>query len=906
MATTREQFIKLRKSGVDPVKAREEVMKTVAPVTPSPTASINQMQYEINKQNRQNMADAWTIPQVWTSEAGQTQSSVPNPVLPTAPTTTPSGATMSSDGTVAPPPVTPTTPATPITPVSPTTPTTPVTETPTPTPTTPTAVTPVVDKVSETKAKNEAQMALNKQQAELKQAERDKLTAEANNQLANNEWAILASLKTGWMIPESVKSSPFYKSAQQTYNKLQQYSTYSTNELVTAMNQGSIVPWTNVYNDMMKDPVMKQKLTDAQVYRAWNPVNSTQIYENASSDIMSNNPTTANYLADGVITQAEYDQATNNTQVVAKAKEVEDKANKYNTLKAEYDSIEDEVNKQFPWSPFADSIIADRQKAKYKNLVLAKWEWETATGTLTELKSQASTLFETNLNLAEKRREEVNKVASEERQVQAQIENTKLSAKLSKENALYQNELTQWNAQFQTIWDKVYKVQNGVMTDTGIKSEPNTTYQAVWGKLYKIKWDSITDTGISAIEPTKPATPDWKQDQSGNWYNANSSTSPMDQIWSWNKTWTYNPKNDSLTTLTLENGKPIKMLSEPANALATLINWNPDVKIDYNNLYRDQADQFRLYGKGRTSEQLMKEGIPSLYADPTAKQVTWTTKSQHMTGSAVDVVKPTSEIIAKMNSAWFFQPDATLKAGDSGHFEYKGTGSTGIDTKANQNLSLYRAYAEDQKLPSKDALKWLWMTSQQFIDNADAGYDSFLKTKAKEISDTYPTLDIEYTGNYAGQSPTQKEKLNESVTKIWDIDSRISQLKALFEKNGTEVWPTADKSVMESLRKQIILKAKEVENLGVLNWPDLGILEDLLPSTTWLMSWLFSFDSNTMAKINNIQNNYRTDAKTKAINYGARLNFKWDQPITQSNISSSNTTPFTVDSLDNEWLNFQP
>jgi len=58
------------------------------------------------------------------------------------------------------------------------------------------------------------------------------------------------------------------------------------------------------------------------------------------------------------------------------------------------------------------------------------------------------------------------------------------------------------------------------------------------------------------------------------------------------------------------------------------------------------------------------------------------------------------------------------------------------------------------------------MTSQQFIDNADAGYDSFLKTKAKEISDTYPTLDIEYTGNYAGQSPTQKEKLNESVTKI--------------------------------------------------------------------------------------------------------------------------------------------
>jgi hypothetical protein len=35
---------------------------------------------------------------------------------------------------------------------------------------------------------------------------------------------------------------------------------------------------------------------------------------------------------------------------------------------------------------------------------------------------------------------------------------------------------------------------------------------------------------------------------------------------------TYNPKNDSLATITLENGKPIKMLSEPLTALATLIN----------------------------------------------------------------------------------------------------------------------------------------------------------------------------------------------------------------------------------------------------------------------------------------------------------------------------------------------
>lgn len=61
-----------------------------------------------------------------------------------------------------------------------TTPTTPVTPE-TPTPTTP------VDKTAEIKAKNEAQMALNKQKAQERQAERDAQMTQANNQLANDE-----------------------------------------------------------------------------------------------------------------------------------------------------------------------------------------------------------------------------------------------------------------------------------------------------------------------------------------------------------------------------------------------------------------------------------------------------------------------------------------------------------------------------------------------------------------------------------------------------------------------------------------------------------------------------------------------------------------------------------------------
>lgn len=366
------------------ISARNQLTTPVAPTgtgatlpTPSPTQATNQAQLLENQANRKAMVQAGSIP-------------APNqpPATPT-PETTPTAPTA---------PVTPNAPATPTAPTAPTVP---------------------VDKTAEIKAKNEAQLAINKQQAEQKQAERDKATQEANANLANSEGAILNTLKTGGIIPESVKTSPYYKSAQQTYNQLQRYSTYSTNELVTAMNQGAIIPWTNVYNEMMKDPAMKQRLSDAQIYRSATPVNTTQVFESASSNILADNPTTASYLSDGLITLDEYNNATNNTAVVAKAKEVEEKANKYNTLKAEYDSIEDEVKAQFPWSPFADAIIADRQKAKYKNLVLAKGEWETATGTLTELKSQASNLFETNLKLYEQRRSEEN--AYKMAQYQAQL-----------------------------------------------------------------------------------------------------------------------------------------------------------------------------------------------------------------------------------------------------------------------------------------------------------------------------------------------------------------------------------------------------------------------------------------------------------------------------------------------------
>lgn len=41
---------------------------------------------------------------------------------------------------------------------------------------------------------------------------------------------------------------------------------------------------------------------------------------------------------------------------------------------------------------------------------------------------------------------------------------------------------------------------------------------------------SLTLTNIDPRSAPTPTKPEWKQDASGNWYNANSTTSPSSQV----------------------------------------------------------------------------------------------------------------------------------------------------------------------------------------------------------------------------------------------------------------------------------------------------------------------------------------------------------------------------------------
>lgn len=52
---------------------------------------------------------------------------------------------------------------------------------------------------------------------------------------------------------------------------------------------------------------------------------------------------------------------------------------------------------------------------------------------------------------------------------------------------------------------------------------------------------------------------------------------------------------------------------------------------------RTHDEQSQLYGQGRTAAQMLAAGLSEFHAKPGVPKVTWTMKSNHLTGRAVDL-----------------------------------------------------------------------------------------------------------------------------------------------------------------------------------------------------------------------------------------------------------------------------
>ena len=172
-------------------------------------------------------------------------------------------------------------------------------------------------------------------------------------------------------------------------------------ELAQYLRSGDLLQGSQTYTDLLNNPQASQKLKEARVYAGNNySPNLENISNKTNSEIAQSSPATKSMFDDGVITPEEYDQALQTPAITEKMKDVEAKKNKYDKLKAEWDEIENDVNKDSRYSGLSATgkraLMADRQKGIRMQLQIAADEYNNGLGTLTEMKKTQASILEMN------------------------------------------------------------------------------------------------------------------------------------------------------------------------------------------------------------------------------------------------------------------------------------------------------------------------------------------------------------------------------------------------------------------------------------------------------------------------------------------------------------------------------
>lgn len=258
---------------------------------------------------------------------------------------------------------------------------------------------------------------------------------------------IFQTLAWWWQIDTNTK---WYTEAKTRFDTYSKYKDFTDKQFQTAFNEGLILPWTQLYNDLSKNPKIKLQMDKANALNRvnWEKTDSNKVFEAQSEEIWNNTKVDISWqtmslkkaMEDWYIDKDEYSQITNTPEVISKLQEVEDLKNKADELQNIYDNVRLEVEEQLKWTwatkSDLESIVWERQKNMLGNLNLAISKYNNALWTLTELKKTNSEMFATNLWLYQKQQERIQ-----------QLEDMKASQDFS----LYQNEL---NRQYQTEADK--------------------------------------------------------------------------------------------------------------------------------------------------------------------------------------------------------------------------------------------------------------------------------------------------------------------------------------------------------------------------------------------------------------------------------------------------------------------
>lgn len=198
---------------------------------------------------------------------------------------------------------------------------------------------------------------------------------------------------------------------------------------------------------------------------------------------------------------------------------------------------------------------------------------------------------------------------------------------------------------------------------------------------------------------------------------------------------------------------------------------------------------------------------------------------------------------------------------------------------------LYQKYMYSWSIPKEDDLASMGLSFQEFTTRARSYMTWLMRRKYEWIG-----IELYDESLYRVWDQKTQTDLDASVTDVNVVVSTLEEMKSLLDSGVPLQSLWWEWKELTLLRRDAILRAKEIYNLWVLNWPDLQLMEDIIVQTTGAIPkglWAKEIQS----QIQQAMDNFIRSINQKWATYG--IKYKWQN---KTNIYSNYRN-------NNDWSN---
>lgn len=402
--------------------------------------------------------------------------------------------------------------------------------------------------------------------------------------------------------------------------------------------------------------------------------------------------------------------------------------------------------------------------------------------------------------------------------------NTPLTDQQKADAAMRSNKIIKPDWTFdRELWE-ILKKQNPMIAAEAVRQSTAIQNERISNEL-AMKW---LDADIKRAQLNKLLNPakeyDYKQDADWNRI-AIDKNNPLNQInitwWTWSDTWQKKlgetPIDTGIKNVYWSNVKLAPTVAGMVTNAMEVLAWQW-INLKIADSYRSNEQQAKSYASGKA------------WVAPPGK-------SFHELGQAFDLSQKWSDkmndpkVFEALKQAWLQQLPWEWR-----HWSYWEMWWWNVQKNQEPKQSdfpQYTSYIENGKLPA-----WMKDWTSKAESFKQQALDWYIKGKEQEFNWAWLTISNPTAFASAVTDAAKIKEVNKAVLTLPKFKDTMDQLISLEKEYWTENRPTQAKQTMNMLVKDAQLQAKEIYNLWVLNWPDLSLMESIIPNpTSWSALW---------------------------------------------------------------------